>query len=201
MHGRGGESVSNAGITLDGEPRSAPGAFPAEADALDSQFGNDIVLAVVFRGVVHAQARNSERSRIQNSGRDHAVPGDVHVLRHVVVQYAESRQVLRRKAILTAYGVAANQTVSPIEDPIDAQRALVRYVMVIADIVVIVRIHSTTHDRRLAHHRHSHTIHQVGHRHVFAEHDDANRIQQVRRNLVVRKRIPNDLRIRRAHRL
>src|SRR6267154_80432 len=48
VHGRGREGITDSRITLNGEPRGAPGVLASEADPLNTQRANDVVGSVIL---------------------------------------------------------------------------------------------------------------------------------------------------------
>ena len=125
------------------------------------------------------------------------------LLRKIVVQIAEARQILRHEAMLAAGAVARERRVIRwLNCVIDPQRSLVGVV-----------------DSRSAHPDSCwsrcpspttvgcpiivmppHAHHQVRLRHILRQHRHRDRIHAVGGNLVVRKWLPGELRIRRADR-
>lgn len=67
MHGSGGKSVADAGVTLNRKPGSAPSAGSSEADALKAKLGDVVIDVVVLRSVVHREARYRDREGIDFS--------------------------------------------------------------------------------------------------------------------------------------
>src|SRR5689334_4514011 len=100
---------------------------------------------------MHRQARKSDRSQIDNVRADDASPANGTVLREVVVNRAEARQVLRREAALTAKRITRKQTIAAAERLIEANRCLISYVMLVADVEIVVAVDAGADDSRRAH--------------------------------------------------
>ena len=60
VHRRRGECVADSCVTLRRKPRSAPGTFSSEADALNAELSNDVVHVIVFGRMVHRKAGERE---------------------------------------------------------------------------------------------------------------------------------------------
>src|SRR5262249_9510137 len=74
VHRCGGERITDSCVALRGEPRRAPGILSAKSYALNSQRANDVVYSVVLRRVIHRQARNRNRTRIDLVRSKNVVP-------------------------------------------------------------------------------------------------------------------------------
>src|SRR5690242_15658847 len=119
---------------------------------------------------MHRETRNSDRSEIHEVRTDYLSPTDGSVLRQVVVVSTKARQVLRREAAFTAEGIASEETVAAVQSLIEADRGLVSQMMFIADVEIVVAVHSRADDCRCSHHSHAATHHshfQIRSRDVF----------------------------------
>src|SRR5215470_17493384 len=125
MHRRGREGVAHAGIALHVEPRRAERALAAEADALNPQLGDDVVVLAVLRRPVHREPGDRDRRDVHYARADDAVPTDAAVLREIVVDGSEAGQVLRHKSVLPAERIAREQAVAARERVVKTDRALV----------------------------------------------------------------------------
>ena len=152
-HRSGSVRVAHAGKTLNVEPRRAPGAWPAEADAQDSKLRNDVIAERALCEMAHGQAGKCECRDVYHVRRDDAVPRQASLLREIVVAGAKSGQVDRHEAVLGAEGVARGKRVAIGKNVVDADRALIDDVTFIADIQIVVAVHARADDSRLPHHR------------------------------------------------
>src|SRR6266851_188906 len=142
MHRGGGEGVADAGVTLRGKPRSAPGVGTAEADPLNAKLADDVVDCIVLRGAIHGETGNRNGYRVQFIWREDMVPSNCGLLRAIVRVNAESRKVFCSgshsaaggKAILLAERVAAEERVTVGKIVIDAKRSLILEMSFVANV-------------------------------------------------------------------
>src|SRR3979490_1440948 len=92
-HGGGGVRVAHAGVTLHVEPGRAESARTAETDAENAELRNDVVGVGALRSVAHGEARDVDGGDVDHTRADDAVPGDVGVLREVVVKGAKAGKI------------------------------------------------------------------------------------------------------------
>ena len=98
---------------------------------------------------MHRQARDRYGCHVDHARIDNAVPGDAALLREVVVERAEARQILGHEAVLSAKGVACPQVVAWRQRMINPDRSLVCVVMRIARVGVVVTVNAGSNECRL----------------------------------------------------
>src|SRR5579883_3633524 len=110
--------------------------------------------------MVHAQARNRQRSHVQPIGTEDMVPSQNPLLRKIVMQKTKPGQVLWHKSMLTASAVARKRRISAPEVVVNPKCSLVRIVDLVPYIQIVVRVIARAYNRRLSHHGHATHVHR-----------------------------------------
>ena len=106
---RAQERVANRIVALDVEPRQAERVAAAVSDAGNPELGHEVGAVRGFAEPVQAHAREAEARLGQQTLRRRVDQRHAQVLDAIVVIRAETRQVLRREAVLIAQAVTAEQ--------------------------------------------------------------------------------------------
>ncbi len=113
--------------------------------------------------MAHGEARDADGGNVDHARAEDAVPGNVGILREVVVGGAEARKIDGHETVFGAEGIAGGERVAAIEDVVDADGALVVDVVLVAGIEIVVAVLAGADDLRGAHHGHAAPIHAHGH--------------------------------------
>ena len=199
FHRRGGVSVAHTGISLHVKPWRSPRPWTAKSNTLNPKLGHDIVRVCAFRGVAHCQSRNTECRHIHHSRAYNSVPRDVSLLREIIVIRSESRQVDGHESVFAAQRIPCIDRVAVCKYVIHTRRPLVRAVHFVTCVDVVVAISTGANHAGLAHHRAA-TRHRASHVHVHARlgHVLLHKklgcgVDPALRNLIVGKRIAENL--------
>src|SRR5205823_14885851 len=117
------------------------------------QLTHNVVVVAIFGGAVHGQTRDTYGCHVHHAWADDAVPADAALLGEVIMERAEARQILRRKAVLSVQRVAHPQIVASWQHVINPNGTLVRDVMFISSVAIVVAVNAGPDDSGLPHHR------------------------------------------------